>query len=181
MCYKLPLPAKIVHVRTSSAHVLAFEHKVDVEFSEQKPIFNTERCSGGAVTLSFDNIFSHREISIAFRKHIQAEFSAENYDFVLEVRAYYKNTSPVSARRIFHRYIASGSPCEINISSDIREGLARIFATELSSVQEEQNKNNTITPGIFDSAAKEITRLMVSDSWPRFLVSEEAKVWIVQS
>jgi hypothetical protein len=81
MCYKSPLPAKIVHVRTSTAHVLAFEHKVDVEFSEQKPIFNTDRCSGGAVTLSFDNIFSHREISIAFRKHIQAEFSAENYDF----------------------------------------------------------------------------------------------------
>ncbi|KAJ6228423.1 regulator of g protein signaling [Anaeramoeba flamelloides] len=98
-------------------------------------------------------------------KWAQKNFSTENVSFYTLVRSFQngkKNRNRIKlANQIFNKYIKNGSMSQVNISYHAREITTELYHKDPS--------NNTI----FDQALDEIIKLMLYDSYPFFLKSQE--------
>lgn len=119
----------------------------------------------------FRNIFVHQKTYTSFRSHIQSEFSVENLDFVMTVRKYKCQVNNIEALNIYNRYIKETSEAQVNLPSTIKIEIDNFF-TQFSEYDIRPDVN-LVT--IFDKAMEEIIKLMSSDSWKRFLDTDEGK------
>nr|CAB3262842.1 uncharacterized protein LOC100184048 [Phallusia mammillata] len=130
--------------------------------SLRKPKRNAcDNCFGNVQNLS--ELLEKKGGLAAFRVFLQREFSEENIDFWVDCQNF-KLTKPSKARKvalkIYERYVATGSPNEINVDGHIRD--------------ETKQKLNDVSPDTFEAAQIRIFKLMERDSFRRFLVSDLA-------
>uniref|UniRef100_A0A5K3EP10 RGS domain-containing protein n=1 Tax=Mesocestoides corti TaxID=53468 RepID=A0A5K3EP10_MESCO len=111
---------------------------------------------------SFDNLLWDPKGCQAFKAFLEKEFSSENLRFWLTVNAY--QFTPISnlraaGKRIFDEFLAPNAPSEINIDCTTRAATA------------EAVKNPSWF--VFLEAKQHIYKLMKSDSYVRFLRSDD--------
>ena len=102
-----------------------------------------------------------------FIRFMLAEYSIENYYFLVLEKSYQKNPTPQKLQFIHSTFIAPNQATyEINIGG-VQQN---IDAAYKSYVKNSQNNGNTPTPapGNFFSAAVEPTIQTLMDSWSRF-------------
>ena len=61
---------------------------------------------------------------LEFRAQLEKEYSTENLDFIEAVEDYQKSPNFVKKRQIYERFIATGAPDIINISSSERDDIS---------------------------------------------------------
>ncbi|VDO03388.1 unnamed protein product [Rodentolepis nana] len=111
---------------------------------------------------SFDNLLWDPNGCQSFKAFLEKEFSSENLRFWLSVNAY--QFSPIhnlkdSGQRIYEEFLAPNAPSEINIDC----------ATRANTVEALKNP----TRFVFAEAKQQIYKLMKSDSYVRFLRSDD--------
>nr|CUU97673.1 hypothetical transcript [Hymenolepis microstoma] len=111
---------------------------------------------------SFDNLLWDPNGCQAFKAFLEKEFSSENLRFWLSVNAF--QFSPIynlkaSAQRIYEEFLAPNAPSEINIDC----------TTRANTVEAVKNP----TRFVFVEAKQQIYKLMKSDSYVRFLRSDD--------
>jgi len=154
-----PRTATIV---TSSRTILLSitKEKFEQFFSE-----NPEAYADFAIKLSredvpLESVLSHPTGFKHFAKFLQTEFSIENLNFYEASRKYAKISSDADRRiagtEIYNKYVDQNAPEQVNIPSDMREPIT-------ISVKKQE-----FPADLFDSALKEITKLMAKDSFRRF-------------
>lgn len=117
---------------------------------------------------SFQNLFKDPLGLHYFSAFLQKEFSDENLAFVLDTQAlikcYSKEDFYKSSQAIYDKYIAVGSPKEINIVSQIKNRLHEQF-------RDPQDLNNWSDYACFEDAVDHVMHLMGNDSYNRFCKS----------
>lgn len=93
------------------------------------------------------------------------EFSDENLAFVEAVDAW--KSAGGRAKDIYDRFVAEGSPKQVNIPDTQRGPITRAFTT--AGAPSSQFFDDDVPEDIFDAARTEIWGLMQSDSFMRFL------------
>ncbi|KAJ1566322.1 hypothetical protein HK405_010263, partial [Cladochytrium tenue] len=135
---------------------------------------------------SFLDLVTDRLGAQIFRDFLRTEFSAENLDFWLRVRALDSVAAyddfVAAAIAIFDEFIPTGAPQELNITSQMRKDLVAAFAPfkGQSSIVEKSGKRLRLNPRVFSVAQDHIYHLMAKDSFQRFLASEVLGVYLVR-
>lgn len=136
------------------------------------PIFMADTDSDDDLQL-LEKFIKSPEGCAKFKAFCDKEMASENLNFFLAVASfrddYARRTSDDNlsmARQIYHEYLASGAPQEVNLSSSF----VRAFRNN-------QIKDSTLLHrNMFTSAQKEILRLMDSDTFVRFKL-EHSDAW----
>ncbi|KAL5963925.1 Regulator of G-protein signaling 6 [Taenia solium] len=111
---------------------------------------------------SFDNLLWDPSGCQAFKAFLEKEFSSENLRFWLSVNAYqFTSVSnlKVASQRIYEEFLGPNAPSEINIDCNTRVSTAKAV------------KNPSWY--VFLEAKQQIYKLMKSDSYARFLRSDD--------
>nr|XP_018666741.1 uncharacterized protein LOC100182918 isoform X1 [Ciona intestinalis]XP_018666742.1 uncharacterized protein LOC100182918 isoform X2 [Ciona intestinalis] len=121
-----------------------------------------EHCVYSSQTLA--EVLKRKGGATAFRIFLESEFSDENIHFYLDVEAYKQvrgGRRHKMATKIFEQYLIENSPSEVNIDAKTRAATKSGLASSDSS--------------IFDLAQERIFKLMETDSFRRFQISEFRK------
>jgi len=105
-----------------------------------------------------------------FEEHCVSEFSTENLKFYRVVKLYQTNYAKLpdpttTAKQIYATFIDPGSVMEINIKSETRDALMRIFAGKNSNIvtpimpSSSSKKGDAPGANVFDEAAEEVCLL----------------------
>jgi hypothetical protein len=89
------------------------------------------------------------------------EFNAENLDFLRDVEKWEASKDPAEAVALYKKYVPPGAPTQVNLPDWARSELV----AEHDSGQMERAPAN---PFLFDTARKEIIKLIKSDTYLRF-------------
>ena len=146
---------------------------------------------------TLEGLLSDDEGFTSFKEFLSKEFSVENLLFWKEVDLYRKKKARGAdatellpeAQSIYAKYIIPHSPYEVNlpghIVKDLQKDLKEKFMgstddsraailRDASGLESENVRIDlAITPTIFDAAAKNIFNLMETDSYQRYVVSDE--------
>lgn len=118
---------------------------------------------------SFDKLLKSQVGSRLFRMFLESQVAEENLLFWQAVEGL-KNTTrerklQKAIREIYEEYISVYSNKEINIGYKLREDIV-----------EQLGSPNGINPNVFEEAQTQIYRLMLRDSFPRFLTSTQERL-----
>jgi len=113
---------------------------------------------------------------MAFRGYLEKEFSQENLDFwwrVEQLKCRFSSVCPIRSQdlikdavEIYKYFIAEASDHSINIPSNTRESLKSIF-------EDSFRFPNGINQWTFDEAYESILKLMYSDTFSRYKLTQE--------
>ncbi|KAL8616865.1 hypothetical protein ACOMHN_041784 [Nucella lapillus] len=117
--------------------------------------------------LNFRHLLADRKGRAEFKTFLEKEYSQENLRFWCECEAIkFAPVSRLSSRieKIFREFLSEGSPYEVNIDSKTRQEVER---------QVERGRVHKPSRFTFLHAQEQILRLMMKDSYVRFLRSEQ--------
>jgi hypothetical protein len=130
-----------------------------------------------AFSYSLEAQLKDEEFRIGYMNFLKREFNLDSLKFVLAVDSFKQGWEELNsmqriaaASSVYKRFVAVGSPYEVNLSGSIRSELERIFSS-LVEAKEESEMCKAITPVMFDKARKEIMRLLEGDSYKRYCIS----------
>jgi regulator of G-protein signaling len=118
---------------------------------------------------TLDRVMADPDLVLVFREFLKDSFSSENLAFIVEIENYKdlwdQGASDEEifkrANQIFNKYFSSESKYELNVSGSLIEEL-----------KEKMKHPTTI---IFNRVQQSIFKLVETDSFPRFLKSDEFK------
>jgi len=131
----------------------------------------------------------------SFKKFLTKEFSVENILFYEEIEEYRSKKKAGStdldlvaeAQRIYAKYIITDSPFQVNlpdvIIKNLEIALKELFSGNVTNSERPEVLRSMSTseglqrqpPTLFDRAQENIFKLMNSDSFPRYVRSDEYK------
>ncbi|KAI9756780.1 MAG: hypothetical protein M4579_003697 [Chaenotheca gracillima] len=130
-------------------------------------------------------ILSDNALRLLFREYLRDTHCEENLSFYLDVMEFLhgyritvrSNSAPkvdtiretlAAAYGLYNAFLAPGSPCELNIDHNLRNNLA---ARMTRAVGDDQSMVDSLTDvaKLFDEAQNSVSKLMASDSVPKFL------------
>ncbi len=118
---------------------------------------------------SLDQVMADPDLVLVFREFLKDSFSSENLAFIVEIENYKDlwnqgasaEAITERANQIYNKYFSTKSKYELNVSGSLVEEL-----------KEKMKAPSTI---IFNRVQQSIFKLVETDSFPRFLKSEEFK------
>ena len=141
-------------------------------------------------SIELHHLLDHPNGIPAFKAYLEKTHAGENIDFWLRVNSFqdiYENENLKEkdeknnlddasakiwdeARDIYVTFCDENAQTQINIPCAIRINLKKAI------FERDENEDDMIPADVFDSAKKEIYKIMVRDSYPRFKASSEFKV-----
>ena len=105
---------------------------------------------------------SNIELHKIIAEQCKREYSTENWEFLQKIKDLHTTATPdpVSLINLFKHYIEAGSPSELNINSSSRAELQNKFFNY-------EEKQQPLVLDDFADAVKEITKLMMGDTFNR--------------
>eukprot|EP00455_Lapot_gusevi_P021797 TRINITY_DN2278_c0_g6_i1.p1 TRINITY_DN2278_c0_g6~~TRINITY_DN2278_c0_g6_i1.p1 ORF type:complete len:198 (+),score=18.91 TRINITY_DN2278_c0_g6_i1:72-665(+) len=112
-----------------------------------------------------------------FRAFLKLTYEEENLDFVIAVQRYALIASVEErweeAKRIFNTFVRPNAEQEINISATMRNKITELLKSANSDVE---NVGKYIRDDLFKSAEAEVTRLLQTNSLPRFIKHAQSNI-----
>jgi hypothetical protein len=99
---------------------------------------------------------------VIFHQYAQAEYAAENVDFLRAVRVFEASGDLNQAAEIYKEFVADAAPRQVNLKATVRVPLDEIFGPDQEGIG---------PPSVFDGAKDEILKMISVDTFPRFKAS----------
>lgn len=115
-----------------------------------------------------------------FKEFLRENYCEENLSFYLDVMDFQRQFKEVTeqegvseglarAYSIYNAFLASGSPCELNLDHSLRLDMAAQMTRVVSEDPESMRRSLQQVAELYDRAQKQVFRLMAGDSVPKFL------------
>jgi hypothetical protein len=116
---------------------------------------------------TFDNMRKDNKIKEVFVNHLKKEFSYENLEFVEEVEKVTEQgqISQEDEKRIYDEYIVDASAKEVNLPAKIKKLLKGYIVDGV--------ERTNVKKHVFETAVSSMTITMMTDSFERFVKTEE--------
>ena len=109
-----------------------------------------------------EGVLSDGNWEVIFHQYAQAEYAAENVDFLRAVRVFETSGDLNQAAEIYREFVADAAPRQVNLKATVRVPLDEIFGPEQEGIG---------PPSVFDAARDEIMKMISVDTFPRFKAS----------
>ncbi|CEO97926.1 hypothetical protein PBRA_006040 [Plasmodiophora brassicae] len=159
---------------TNGTFISIILHPVLIAYPNASPVNDVQESD-------FETFLSTTEGYEAFRRHLIEECSMEHLQFWHAARQFRIDYDSMghaerwnNATIIYETYLSSSAPLQVNLSSDISDHYARLFAR--SSRGNQVSPETLIGRDVFSRASTAVVQLMVLDSFARFK-SKHRDLW----
>ncbi|ORY82685.1 regulator of G protein signaling domain-domain-containing protein [Protomyces lactucae-debilis] len=115
-----------------------------------------------------------------FSEFLRENYCEENLSFYIDVREFQRQFKDVKelesvseglarAYSIYNAFLASGSPCELNLDHSLRLDMAAQMTRVVGDDAESMRRSLQQVAELYDRAQNQVFRLMAGDSVPKFL------------